>query len=136
MMGLMCACSQSVTRPDQDNFTLQAGRSGIQPFVAALEHGLATSAESQKINPPGTAEVLMFWLRGSRATVVVAPVPDDRCRSHATRIPTYNDHEYRIDLVYESKSQASREAAKRLVTDSAKAAGQTLNPFRECGAKA
>jgi hypothetical protein len=133
-MSLMCACSQSITRPDQDNFMLQAGRSGIQPFVAALEHGLATSADSRKIN--ATEEVLMFWLRGSSATVVVAPVPDNRCNSNGPRIPTYNDHEYRIDLVYESKSQASREAAKRVVTESAREVGQTLTPFRECGDKA
>ena len=131
-MGLLGGCNPTFTRAEQDNFTLHAGSNGIEPFVAALERRLGASAQADEINFPGSDASRLFRLSGRGVTVVVNPIPDDRCNPNAPRHATYKDGEYRIDLVYETRSQEERQFAKRILADSAKEVGQTLAPFREC----
>ena len=127
--SLLGACHW--TRPPQDNFTIHAGGSGIEPFIAALSKRFGR-AEAQVYNPPESDPSQMFELRGQGAIVVVVPVPDDRCDPNAPMKSTYKQREYRIDLVYETSSSEKREAAKKLLIASATEAGRTLAPFKEC----
>lgn len=131
-MGLLGGCNPTLTRAEQDNFTFHAGRNGIQSFIAALERRLGASAQAEDVNFPGSDVSRLFKLSGRGMTVVVNPIPDDRCNPNAPRHATYKDGEYRIDLVYETRSQAERQSAKRILDDSAREVGQKLAPFREC----
>jgi hypothetical protein len=134
VVGLLEACNPTFTRAEQDNFTLHAGKVGIQPFVAALERRLGTSAQSDELNLSDSDVTRLFSLSGRGVTVVVNPVPDDHCNPNAPFHSTYRNGEYRIDLVYETSSQAERQAAKRILADSAKEVGQGLIAFKECNA--
>ena len=131
-MGLLEGCNPTLKRAEQDNFMFHAGSAGVRPFVAALERRLRVSAQSQDINFPGSDVSRLFILSGHGVTVVVNPIPDDRCNPNAPRHATYKDGEYRIDLIYETQSQADRQSAERVLADSAKEVGQTIAPFREC----
>jgi hypothetical protein len=121
-----------LARPDQDNFITHAGTAGIQPFVVALERRFGTSAEAQDIDLPGVGPARLFSLDGSGVTVVVNPLPDDRCNPNAPYQATYKQREYRIDVIYRTKSLTMRQSAKQALALSAKDAGQTLMPFKEC----
>ena len=129
-VGLVSGCS--LPKIDQDNFTLRVGSAGIQPFIAELERQLGTSAQAKNVNIPGSDVSRMYRLSGHGVTVVVNPMPDDRCNPNAPRHATYKDGEYRIDLVYETRSQSERLSAKRVLAHSAQGVGQTLTPFQEC----
>ena len=74
----------------------------------------------------------MLEISGQGVTIMVVPVPDDRCNPNAPMHSTYKQREYRIDVVYQTSSTEKREAAKQTVIGSAKEAGQRLVPFKEC----
>ena len=130
IIGLLAGCR--VTRPDQDNFTIHAGSSGIQPFVAALERRLGTSAKVSDINLPNSDPSRLFELDSNGATVIVNPLPDNRCNPNAPDHATYKQAEYRVDLVYRTPSAQGRQSAMKIVSASAMEAGKTLIPFKEC----
>ena len=131
-VGLLAGCNPVLIRADQDNFTFHAGSAGIQPFVAALERRLGASVQARDIDFPGSDVSRLFSLSGRGVTVVVNPIPDDRCNPNAPLHATYKEAEYRIDLVYDTQSQSDRQSAKHILDDSAKEVGQKLVPFREC----
>jgi len=59
------------------------------------------------------------------------PVPDDRCNPNARLNSTFDDGEYRIDLVYRSKSQPDRTSAKNALIKAAHDDG-LITDFKEC----
>lgn len=132
LIGLLSACHANLTRPDQDNFSLLAGRNGIQPFVAALERRFGASAEIENLDLPQSDRTQLFEVDGSGVTVVVNPVPDDRCDPDAPMHSTYKQGEYRIDLVYRTRSASKREQGRETLAQSAKEAGLALTRFKEC----
>jgi hypothetical protein len=132
-LALLCLVGGCrLTRPPQDNFTLHTGGAGIRPFVAALEHAFGTTAEAQRLNLPESDPAELFAIHSSSATVVINPIPDDRCNPNAPMHSTYKQGEYRIDLVYETTSTERQQAAKRLLLNSATEAGLATVPFKEC----
>jgi hypothetical protein len=108
VLCLLGACH--VTRSPQDNFTLQAGSAGIQPFVAAIEHAFGKSAQRERLNFPDSDPTELFEVSGTGVKIIVNPLPDDRCNPNAPMHSTYKQGQYRIDLVYETKSMEKREA--------------------------
>lgn len=131
-IGLLGGCNPTFTRAEQENFTFHTGSIGIQPFVAALERRLGASAQAEDINLPDSDVSRLFRIDGHGVTVVVTPIPDDRCNPNAPWHSTYRDGEYRIDLVYYTRSQVERQSAKRILANSAREVGQTVSRFREC----
>ena len=132
LIGLLGACHPSLTRADQDNFTLHAGRNGIQPFVAALRRGFGVSAEVEDLHFAQSDPSQLFRVSGSDVTVIVNPVPDDRCNPNAPMHSTYTQGEYRIDLLYRTRSADKRQQARKALAEAAKEAGQALANFKEC----
>jgi hypothetical protein len=132
LIGLLGACHPSITRPDQDNFTLHAGRSGIQPFVATLERRFGASADIEDLQFPQSDPSKLFRVDGRGVTVVVNPVPDDRCDPNAPLYSTYKQGEYRIDLVYRTRSADRRQQASKALAEAASEAGHTITTFKEC----
>jgi hypothetical protein len=122
----------SVTRADQDNFTTYAGKGGIEPFVAALSKRFSASATAQAYDFSDADPAKMYELESRDATLVVVPMPDARCNPDAARHSTYKEGEYRIDLVYRTRSQPERIAAKRKLVETAKEARQPIVAFKEC----
>ena len=132
LLSLLGACHPRVTRSDQDNFTLHAGRSGIRPFVAALERGFGTSAEVEDVDLPKSDPSQLFRVDGSGVIVIVVSMPDDRCNPNAPMHSTYKQGEYRIDLVYRTRSADKRQRARQTLAEAARKAGQALTTFKEC----
>jgi hypothetical protein len=132
LIGLLGACHPSVTRPDQDNFTLHAGSNGIQPFIAALERGFGASADVENLDRPQSDPSQLFEVDGSGVTVMVTPIPDDRCNPNAPMHSTYKQGEYRIDLIYRTPFADKRQQAKKVLGEAAKEAGQALTTFKAC----
>ena len=132
LLCLVGGCQPEVTRPPQDNFTVHSGNAGIQPFVTNLEHAFGAKADSEELNLPDSDPAEVFTIRSWNVTVIIDPVPDDRCNPNASMHSTYKQGEYRVDLVYRTSSSEKREAAKRLVLVSAADRGLTAVPFKEC----
>lgn len=130
-VGLLGGCDARVTNADQDNFSLHAGARGIEPLVAALERRLRTSAISTELKL-NSDPARIFRMDGRGVTVLIVPVPDDRCNPNAPYHSTYKQGEYRIDFVYQTKSATKRQAAKEILGASARDAAQSLTPFEEC----
>jgi hypothetical protein len=134
-LALLClvgGCQPKLTRPLQDNFTIHAGSTGIRPFVAALERAFDQTADAEKLNVPDSDSAEMFAIHSANATVVINPVPDDRCNPNASMHSTYKQAEYRIDLVYETNTAKERETAKQLLLKAASDAGRAVATFKEC----
>lgn len=74
----------------------------------------------------------MFEISGQGVTIVVDPIPDDRCNPNAPMHSTYKQGEYRIDLVFETNSNEQRKTAKQLLLKSITDAGLAAVPFKEC----
>jgi hypothetical protein len=74
----------------------------------------------------------MFRLDGQKATLVIMPVADDRCNPNAHRHATFKDGEYRIDLVYRSRSEIDRKSPRDTLIKSAEDEGLTITDFKEC----
>jgi hypothetical protein len=132
IVALLSACNFKVVRPPQENFTLRAPGAAFQRFASVLGAKFGTSPEAAKIRrvPPELGQ--MYQVDGSGVMIMVVSVPDDRCNPNAPVNATYNDGEYRVDLVYHTKNAEKRSAAKRMLLQSAKEAGQSLKPFKEC----
>ena len=64
--------------------------------------------------------------------LVMTQVPDDRCNPNAPMHSTFNDGEYRVDLVYRSGSVAGRSSARRALMQAAEDEGMKITPFNEC----
>jgi hypothetical protein len=108
------ACKPTATRPDQDTFVLNTSRVPVQPFLDALRKRLAGAWEASDYAPPDADRSKMYTFEGSDVTVVLVPMPHDRCNPNGRHHLTY-DPAYRVDLVYRSSVPATREAAKPLV---------------------
>jgi len=128
--SLMASCH--LERPDQDNFVLDAKNGGITPFIKAASKNFDTSASQTPINITGSDRTVMFTLEAEGILIVIDPIPDDRCNPHASTHATYNDGQYRIDLVYKTSSRFIRSAAKQQLLTSAAQVKQPLTTFTEC----
>jgi hypothetical protein len=74
----------------------------------------------------------MFRLDEATATLIISPEADDRCNPNAPRHSTFNDGEYRIDLVYRSASERVRNSARHKLMQAAHDQGLTVTSFKEC----
>src|SRR5215207_4104173 len=101
---LLGGCGSTVSRPDQSNFTIHASQSQAERLVQKLSSQFDASADARDLNGPGNDPSRLFQLEGPKATMVIVPVPDDRCNPSAPLHATFKDGEYRIDLVYGSRS--------------------------------
>ena len=129
---LLGGCDFTLSRPDQDNFTIHASKQQAERFVEDLSRQFAASVDPQGLNGLGNDSSRMFWLNGPKAELTITPVPDDRCDPNASVRSTYNQGEYRIDLVYRSASEAARKLARRTLIQSAQEAGLKITEFKEC----
>jgi hypothetical protein len=92
-------------RPDQGNFTVRASKLQVERLVRA---------------------------DGSTATVILTQMADDRCDPNAPLHSTFNNGEYRIDLVYRSKSHGDRTSAKNALIRAAHDERLRITDFKEC----
>jgi hypothetical protein len=70
-------------------------------------------------------------MSGGDVTVVLVPMPHDRCNSNGSHHLTY-DKAYRVDFVYRTSSPAKRAEAKRKLFQAASDVGESLATFAEC----
>lgn len=129
---LLSGCGSTVSRPEQSNFTIHASREQAERLVQTLSRQLDASADAHELDGLGNDPSRIFRLDGANATLVIAQVPDDRCNPNAPRHSTFNEGEYRIDLVYRSSSEAARNSARRTVIQSARDEGLTITDFKGC----
>ena len=139
LAAVLAGCSD--TRPEQENFVLQTGSSGAQPFVTALARNLNSTVQHRTVHAPDSDGMKMFELKGKGVWVVLTSMPEDRCDINAPMHTTFQADEFRVDLVYarprfflwlERASSTERRAAKRMIFETAKGLGQKLAPFEEC----
>ena len=129
---LLGGCDFTLIRPDQDNFTVHSSKQQAERFVRTLSREFDATINPQDRNGLGNEPSRMFWLDGRNANLVVTPVPDDRCNPNASMRSTFNQGEYRIDLVYRSASEAARNSARRTLIHAAQREGLKITEFKEC----
>src|SRR3954447_11956718 len=116
----LVGCKLIVTRADQDNFVLSTDSVSAERFLDALSESLSGNWQSSDYAPPDSDQSKMYTLEASGVTVVLVPMPHDRCNPNASHHITF-DHSYRVDLVYRTSASAKREAAKRKLFEAASA---------------
>jgi hypothetical protein len=117
--------------PDQDNYLLDASRNGVAPFLQHVSANFDAKTKETPIRMTGDPTT-MYTFETNGIVVVVVPLPDDRCNTNAGSYATFDQRQYRIDILYETKSRFIRNAAKQLVIASATQATQPLTTFKEC----
>jgi hypothetical protein len=128
----LVGCSVTVTRPDQDNFEIDASNRDIEGFIRALSTKLETSADRTAVNFHDADPGELFRLDSKGITIIIESLPDDRCNPNAPMHTTYNRRRYAADLVYRTSSQPIRAHAKQTLIDSAREARVAIQPFKEC----
>jgi hypothetical protein len=120
-----------VTTPAQDNFFVDTRPAGPSRLARQLSKDLHTTSQSWVVTPPGTEPAQQYQLDGRGFTIMLVPLPDTRCVSTGGR-DTYNNKNYRIDLVYTSLSPPMRDSAKSQLFASIRRSGLRIEPFRKC----
>jgi len=129
---LIVGCGSTVSRPDQDNFTIHASKQRVAQLIQNLSRRFDASADAHDLDGIGNDPSRMFRLDGADATLIIIPVGDDRCNTNAPRHLTFKQGEYRIDLVYRTASAAARNTARQLLAHSVQDADLTMAKFKEC----
>ena len=127
---LLSACS--VTRPDQDNFEIDARKGNIETFVSNLSRNLDLSVSKSPLDIPDSDPAIMYELGGGGISIIVQSQADDRCIAKASPHTTYDQERYYVDLVYYTSAPSDRAHAKQQVLSAAKAAGVPIQVFKEC----
>jgi len=127
---VLAACS--LTRPDQDNFEIDASRGSIESFVSNASKNLNASASKSRLDIPDSDPGIMYELGGRGISVIVQSQADDRCNPNASRHTTHNQKRYYVDLVYYTSEPSQRAQAKEQLLRAAKMAGVAIQVFKEC----
>lgn len=129
--ALLSGCD--LTRPDQDNYILDAkGGGGVRGFVKVLSADFSASPNEGFVSMSKAGPTSLFTLHAHDVLIAVDPLADDRCNPNAPTQATYDSQQYIVDLVYRTKSQSLRDAAKRKLIAAAAKAGTPLSKFTEC----
>jgi len=127
---VLAACS--LTRPDQDNFEIDASKANIEGFVSVASKNLDASVSKSPLNIPDSDPAVMYELSGRGISIIIQSQADDRCNPNASRHATYNQKRYYLDLVYYTSEQSQRALAKEQLLRAAKMAGVAIQVFKEC----
>lgn len=101
-------------------------------FIDALSKRFGAAPDIHALSGLGNDPSRLVQLDGTNATLTIVQEADDRCDVNAPRHATYHQGEYRIDLVYGSKSAAKRQSARGALIQSARDAGLAISKFEEC----
>jgi hypothetical protein len=124
-------CEIAMTRPDQENFVLDTSRVPIERFLGAVSKGLGGRWTTTDVNLPNQDPHKAYLLKSSDVSVVLSPMPHDRCNPNAPWHTTF-DPAYAVDLVYWTSDPAERQAAKQTLFQAASDIGERLTKFEEC----
>lgn len=122
----------SLTRPDQENYLVDASGIGGAALARELSSRLGTNLKATQITLPDSDPAKVYRLDGRGFTLVFAPLPDDRCNPNASYHSTYKEQQFGIDLVYTTSSSATREAAKRKLLAALEKLRVPVEKFSEC----
>lgn len=122
----------TVTRPEQDNFLVDASRTGGATLARELASSLRAILTTSELAFPDSDKVQMFSLRGDGFTLDLSPLPDDRCNPHASRHSTYYEQMFRADLVYNKTRQSDKDSIKKRFIAGVQILRVPIAPFSEC----
>ena len=132
LSAIKCLAGCSLTRPDQDNYLVDASGIGGAALARELSSSLGASLDTTKIALPDSDPAEDYSLDGRGFILGVSPVPDDRCNPNASYRSTYKEQRFRVDLVYTASSPAKREVAKRRLLATLKKLRVPVEKFSEC----
>ena len=119
-------------RPDQDNFLLDGSGIGGAALARKLSSNLALSVDTTRLSLPDSDTAEVYWLDGRGFNLTLTPLPDDRCNANASEHITYEEQQFRVDLVYTASSPTVREAAKRKLLQVLRDAQIPVKEFVQC----
>ena len=122
----------SLSRPDQDNFLVDASGIGGTTLSRELSSKLQTRVSTTQLTLPDSEKAEMYWLDGNGFTLTIMPLPDDRCNPNANDYITYNEQQFGVDLVYTTSSRAIREKTKRQFLRVLRDARIPVKEFKDC----
>ena len=121
-----------MTRPVQDNFELDAGNTGIEPFLKVASSSLGASAVRSDLQSFDADPSVMFTITGDGFTIIIQSMGDHRCLAEGNRHTTYRESKYYVDLVYRTSDKPQRDRIRQSLFDSASKVHQSLKKFAEC----
>jgi hypothetical protein len=130
LSALLVGCS--VTRPDQDNFEIDASKGSIESFVSAVSQNLDASVSRSRLDIPDSDPGIMYEISGHGVSVIIQSQGDDRCIPQGVRHTTYDQRRYYVDLVYRTSSASKRAQAKQQLVAAAKTTALPIQVFKEC----
>lgn len=122
----------NVSRPDQDNFLVDAKGIGGEVLAREFASDLKASLTTTTLSLPDSDQTKVFRLDGQDFTVILMPLPDDRCNPEASFHSTYHDQQFRIDLIYGGSPAGLREELKRKLESVAARLHTNIEKFEEC----
>jgi hypothetical protein len=126
----LSACKPTVTRLDHDIFVLDTRKISAERFLDVLSNRLSGTWGASDYAPPDADPSKMYTFEGSRVTVVLIPMPHNRCKAGPHHLSF--DNAYRVDIVYRTSDRAKRATAKLQLLQAASDVGERLTKFEEC----
>ena len=101
-------------------------------FVKALEKNFDARAHRTPFRTVDNEPNEIYELSNSTAEVTVISIADDRCNPNASTHLTFDDAQYRVDLVFKTQDPADRTAATNALLAAGRAVGQELQRHSDC----
>lgn len=131
-VGFLFLLGCTMNRPEQDNYLVDAKGIGGEVLARELASRLKAEISTTTLTLPDSDRAEMFRLDGQGFSLILMPLPDDRCNTKASFHSTYNDQQLRIDLIYNSLSAEDRAELKRALQAVADKLHAHMQPFEEC----
>lgn len=123
-----------VTRPDQENYVFDGRQAPVGVFVQSLRDHFNGSVQKTDFQTIDDEQNVLYEIASSKGNITIMSLPDDwnRCTSNASTDLTFHQQLYEVDLVFNSRSPAQRETARRTLLRSAQQVGAKLQKLYEC----
>lgn len=130
--ALLALTSCAPRKIAQDNYLIDASNLGGSNLAQSLATRLNTSLDSEDVTLPAADKYTLYRLDGEGFTLILNPLPDDRCNPNASIHSTFHEEEYQADLVYRTRSPSKRAAMRIALFNATNALGVPIEKFKNC----
>ena len=132
LVALLGSCSFAISRPDQDNYEVDAASVGGSALAQGLADRLNLRVKTTELAFPRSDRAEMYELIGEGFTIDLVPLPDNRCDTKASLQSTYKDQRFRADLVFTDRSSAAKESTRHALLSHVQNMHLPITEFEEC----
>jgi hypothetical protein len=125
---LSCKADRTIER----SFLVDARPVGGAKLAQSLAAVLKTGFDEEKLNLANADTTTLYRLDAKEFTIIVDPLPDDRCDPNASYHSSFEQEQFRIDILSRSSSPQDFARVSNSVAQVVKKLHLPMENFREC----